>query len=213
MARHQRARRLRLRHRLRRADAPLPRPARRRAAHAVRPHDDVQLPLGAAALAGRPRRVAARRHRDARRARSSTRRGTSSASGSSGPAGLDLRGRGRAVREARADAAPPEHDAHHATGCCRASPCASSCGRSSRSGCTRRRSAIRSLRRTACRRSAIGSRSRRAATCRRCGCSCTARTRRSPSCPRRSSTAVVCARAEPRLRVLRRPVDARATSG
>ena len=108
-----------------------------------------------------------------------------------------------------ADAAPAEHDARHL-------PAAVGRAGPARAAAARRIPAARgagqpsaSPRRMRCRPSAIDSRSCPAATCRRCDCSSTGRTRRSPSCRRRSSTSSYALEAEPRLRVLRRSLDAR----
>ncbi len=167
--------------RLGRVDAPLPRVSRRRAADAVRPHGDVELRLGAAPLSGRTAGLAAQPDRHARVARNSTRRDGSSSFRLE--AGLpvwtfDVEG----VRFEKRVLMPHLQNTTHITyrllsnragapgaAATRRVPPARGAGQSS----GRRR-------RTACTRSAIASSLRLAEICRRCGCSCTARTRRSP---------------------------------
>ena len=191
VARHQRARRLCIGHAVGRADAPLSRVARRRAAHAVRPHRDVERHLGADPLSGRASRVAAQHDRHGPAGKEfDAARWLIVVPARSRPPRVDLRCRERPHREARADAAPPEHDAHQLSAAveragspgaasARRIPPARSAGQSSRCSAVRSICAGRSLRVVARRRSAAAAH-----------VSSTAMARRSRSCPRRFDHAV-----------------------
>ncbi len=130
MAGHQRAWRVRDRHRIRFDHAAVPRPAHRRTADAVRPHDDAQLLVGAASVSRRPCGLSASGlGRRAAACRSTHRRTSSGFRLEAGLPDVGVRGRRRPLREAGADAASAEHDPRLVLACCRRSPCVSSCGR------------------------------------------------------------------------------------